>query len=737
MWRSVLAWTVLAGCASDAEDGRPGDASVDAATSETGSLPTTATGIPWGSPPPTLHVQEATQGQPNTLEVRGVVDGIEAVFYRSKGPEGEGPCDASGCLGIVAAEEIGAGVASEGRASMTWEVPRDFPTGAYFYQARLYNPATGARGFSTVASTHVSLPPGAGRVGFQDVSQVARLGNHLTTGNTHTGGAVWGDFDGDWWPDLAVLNGGGLNRALYLNEGNGTFASFHERIAKGDIGLEDAGAVAADLDNDGDVDLLVAVDNPATLDFNIPQPYAGGPNQLFRNQGDGTFVEEGLASGVVDPRGWRTSTVTLADFDRDGWLDIWFGNWAMSQIPGGDNFGRLLHNAGDGTFVEVPGGPDGYGRDALHAMAFDYDRDGWPDLYVGNVAGQFALPDYDPRDVLYHNAGGSLSDVTAEHTGFGDDAWAVMGGDVADVENDGDWDLYLTNLFFLPQTPPRGNPLYLGDGTGHFTENQCFAAEICTGHETWPAVFADFDRDRYVDLYVGTSMSEDPDLLFVNDGDGTFTSHRQEAFVNDTPRGGSQADFDGDGAVDLFAWMMYQSSRLYRNTAADGRHWLELKLIGAQSNRDAVGAVVEVTAGGVTQLRWVSGGDSAHSQRDHTVHVGLGDATEAQVVVRWPNGDVTGLGTVSADRFVAVQEDRGLLLDELVDATAAWDGATLTVTAHTTYHGRSAVRVDGFGPIPWSRADGAYVASFPAASDPGQLVLRVGGALVYAVDVTP
>ncbi|MBA2320965.1 MAG: CRTAC1 family protein, partial [Deltaproteobacteria bacterium] len=219
----------------------------------------------------------------------------------------------------------------------------------------------------------------------------------------------------------------------------------------------------------------------------------------------------------------------------------------------------------------------------------------------------------------------------------------------------------------------------------------------------------------------------------LNDGDGTFTSHEIAAFVGNQGRGGSVADYDGDGAMDVFLWRWNQDSRLLRNTARDDHHWLELKLVGQISNRDAIGAEVVAVANGVTMRRRVTGGDSAHSQGDLAVHFGLGTATSAEVSIRWPSGIEQALGTLAADRFHAADELAGPIL-EVLTGTTTWDDATgaLEIRVTSTLRGRSAVDAAGWGAVPWVASERAYVLSANSADDPGGIEVTggSGGAVV-------
>jgi enediyne biosynthesis protein E4 len=688
----------------------------------------------WAGAVPSLDVEELTQGRPSKVRVSEAPPGATVTVWRGTA-EGEGPCSAAGrCLGLVDPEAIAAGeIGPEGEWEVELDTADDAPTGAFLFQAEVLDVVEGWVRTDAVLR-HVSVPAERAAVGFTLDRTLGPRG----VGNTHTGGAAWIDYNGDFWPDLFVSNGAGGHRGLYRNEGDGRFTDVSYLVLKADSALEDAGALFGDIDNDGDSDLIVPIDAGTPMTFDVPQPYEGGPNRVYLNNGDGTFTESAAALGLVDPRGWRTSAAALADVDRDGFLDLWLGSWAMSRLPAGDNRDRLMMNRGGARFEEAAGF-DLDGRDALVGLFFDAGRDGWPDLYVGNVSGTQAPPDYDATDQLYVNQGGAMAAAPPDTLapGWGDEAWGAMGADVGDIDNDGDWDLYVTNVW-LPYPPPRGNPLYLGDAAGRLGDNACDLAGICAGHQSWPTSFADLDRDGWVDLFVGTSWDDVPDLLFVNDRDGTFTSHRVASLQGNMARGGAPADFDGDGDLDLYLWRLYQEGVLLRNDARDDHHWIELKLIGTESNADAIGAEVALTtSGGPPQLRRVSGADSAHSQQDLVVHFGLGVEQGADVTVRWPSGRVDVVAGLPADRFHLLVEGEGWVREE-IDAVATYDpeSGTLEVQATSTLRGRSHLAVPGVGIVPWRAAELQYRQDWPVASDPGTIELRTGSGETFVVSTT-
>jgi hypothetical protein len=450
------------------------------------------------------------------------------------------------------------------------------------------------------------------------------------------------------------------------------------------------------------------VDNAQLMVSDLTQPPEGGPNLLYMNQGDGTFEEEAQVRGLIDPDGHRNICGAFADIDLNGFVDLHLGEWAMNSLPIGvlNNFDWTALNT-DGSFVNATAttGTDGYGKDALTCGWFDANMDGYPDLYIGNVNDiTDAPPGANPMadDVLYlANGDGTYRDATADSPGLGDDAWAAMGWDVGDIDNDGDWDLYITDRWEVQDPLPRGNPLYINNGDGTFEDNSCDEARVCTGYPGWPTNFSDFNRDGWIDLFVGTGRDYFPDLMYINDGDGRFTAHYDTELTGNRSKGGAVADYDGDGDVDLFIWNLTGNSHLFRNEGRDTGSWLEIRLLGIRSNRDAIGATVHATtATGGTQMRRVSGGDSAHSQSEQILHFGFGDSELTDLRVVWPSGEEQVMNDVATNRFVIIHEDHGILTEELTPS-ASWDPATerLTVNAQSTYGGRTTVEIVGLGAL--------------------------------------
>ena len=539
-----------------------------------------------------------------------------------------------------------------------------------------------ATGLVAVVAFASALPIVAQPV-FTEVAVAAGLGTEIYSSSTlHSLGATWIDFNEDGLPDLFVVNGFGLSPHLYQNAGDGTFILVDELLPPLPS-VEMPGAAFADYDNDGDSDIYIFTDNEFLELNNSTNPPDGPLNLLLRNRwvenggqinpGEPLFEDvasEALVADDASPPtgpypGWRAITGGWVDYDRDGWIDLYVGHWHTGHAGEETNRDRLYRNLGNGTFEDTsitsgiqPGvDPDTY-RPALAFFSGHLDQDLWPDLYVGNVVG---LPPYSMDFYFRNNADSTFSDVTGESPGIGDDAAAAMGVTVADIELDGDWDLYITDIYGGASAPPRGNVLYINNGDGTFQDNSATAAGV-EADSSWPANFFDADQDGYEDLYVGTSADFKPSFFFLNDGSvgpGTFTdiSLASGFGVEGMARGSAVADYDGDGDQDLVVVNHSSRLQLFRNDTPNAGHWLQIRLEGTVGNRDAIGAVVKVFAGELQMRRQITGVSSEHSQDSLVVHFGLGGETEAQVVqILWPSGVTEILENIAADQLLEVTE---------------------------------------------------------------------------------
>ena len=481
-------------------------------------------------------------------------------------------------------------------------------------------------------------------------------------------GCAFLDYDGDGDLDLYLVNGrfhpelshargrrlaGRLTNALYRNNGDGTFTDVTKAAGVGDRGYGMA-AVAADYDNDGDTDLFVT---------------NYGRDTLFRNDGDGTFSDVTDAAGVGDTR-W-TVGATFFDYDRDGRLDLFVGGYllfdpdyryyyAADAFPGPLSYpgqrDTLYRNLGDGTFEDVTkaaglGSPDGR---AMGIAACDIDNDGDEDLYVANDG---------MENYLYRNRGdGSFENVALDTgTAFGQngEATSAMGPEFGDFDADGLIDIFVPDMGY--------GCLYRNTGKGWFEEKSARlgVAAVLGQYTSWSGNFLDIDNDGWLDIFVVNGdahhLEPEEDTLLLNRGGTAFEdvsartgSALRLKFVG---RGSASGDFDNDGDLDLLVLNVNDRPRLLRNDLANSNHWLELRLIGTASNRDAVGARVRLTAGGRTQIRDVRTSSGYLSQSDPRLHFGLGPhAVVDRIEISWPSGTVQNLRKIAADRLLNITE---------------------------------------------------------------------------------
>jgi hypothetical protein len=541
----------------------------------------------------------------------------------------------------------------------------------------------------TPPATEAPAQP-AGLLGFEDVTQSAGIAfahRHGGSGKkylieTMGSGVCAIDYDGDGLPDLYFVQSGSLpdappdpaaRSALFRNNGDGTFADVTVSAGVPNAGRYGMGCAVADVDNDGDPDLYVT-------NF--------GPNALFRNNGDGTFTEIARAAGA-DDSGWGTSAA-FADYDRDGHVDLFVANY-LDFTPAkhrtcGDPARNLIsychpdaydgvpsvlyRNRGGGVFEDVTRAAGLWSEEGkgLGVVWTDVDDDGDADLYVANDS---------VRNFLYRNEGdGTFTDVTlASGTGYSEEGRteAGMGVDAADVDGDGRFDLFVTNLSNEVNELYRNN----GDGTFSIRTHPAGLGEPSLLFVGFGTAFLDADNDTDPDLYVtnGHVMDDierysdsityrERDLLFENLGGGRFAERGLAAgpfFARrDVGRGVATLDFDRDGRIDVALSRNASAARLLRNTSDARNHWIAIRLEGTRSNRDAIGARVALEAGGLRRVAERRGGSSYLSAPEGLVHFGLGrEAGPVRVEIRWPSGLTETFDRIAADRIVTLGEGSG------------------------------------------------------------------------------
>lgn len=479
------------------------------------------------------------------------------------------------------------------------------------------------------------------------------LNNWFCSIDWSSGGAAAADFDQDGWVDLYVTRPYEPD-LLYRNLGTGSFVDVAASVGLANQ-THDIGAAWADVDNDGDLDLYVTTIGELR-------------HKLFINHA-GHFVDEAEARGAALLDGYVQTGTTAAfgDYDNDGWLDLYVGDWHTTAIGPQASHARLLHNRGEaqpGVFDDVTvqagvdvdlvyqtadGGIDG--TFVLSAGFADLDSDGWLDLLLPS--------DFDCSRLFWNQGEGSFLDTTWA-SGVGTDENG-MGSAVADFDRDGDLDWFVTSITGPFKT---GNRLYAYAGGRQFDDATDFAG-VRNGDWGWGAAFLDQDNDADLDLVMtngwnGTLYLEDPMVAWTNQGDGTMIPSPDELGFVDQHQGRALLtfDYDRDGDLDVFVANNAAAPLLLRNDTINANHWLQVDVRGTASNRDALGARVWVTAGGITQLHEVGTGSLYLGHSERVAHFGLGEASEVeQVRVVWPaSGAELMLDDVAVDQRIGVIE---------------------------------------------------------------------------------
>ncbi len=501
------------------------------------------------------------------------------------------------------------------------------------------------------------LSPVAGPWGQSVASSPIRFENISVSSGTDKvdlgRGSGWADYDGDG--DLDVFAAGVSSpHALYRNNGNGNFAEAAKAAGLGRA-ISGWSALFADYDNDSDPDLYVTRNG-----------WAGHlPNILYQNNGDGTFTEVTQKAGVGDVA--DSFTAAWADYDRDGLLDLYVANGVSSSYG---SLNTLYHNNGNGTFTDVAilaGVFDG--RHSIGCAWGDTDNDGYPDLYVAN---------YGDDNGYYHNNGdGTFSDWTAK-AGVAAPKYGFLSL-FFDYDHDGDLDLFVSSwasqmvdvIRFYMTGKLHGESrqkLYRNKGDGTF-EDVTAQAGLNGIYGAMGAISGDINNDGFPELYLGTGGPPleryEPNVLLLNQKDGTFVDITVSSGTDDTCKGHGQTfvDFDQDGDLDLYspcggAWPLAdrQPNSFFRNPGTSN-HWLVVRTRGIKSNRDGIGARVTVTVNGSSQVAEVAGGVGFGSTNSLELEFGLGRATKVEKVhIRWPSGQEQEFTNVDADQFVTITE---------------------------------------------------------------------------------
>jgi len=543
------------------------------------------------------------------------------------------------------------------------------------------------------ASAQTSQNSSANTITFRDITQ--RAGIHFVHNNAAFGkkylpetmgpGVAFIDYDNDGWPDIFIVNGmdwpGHASKRstpkLYHNNHDGTFTDVTHKAGL-DVEMFGMGVAVGDYDNDGYDDLFVT---------------ALGQNRLFHNNGNGTFTDVTQKAGLLGPKEFSTSAAWV-DYDRDGNLDLVVGNYVQWSLEGdlyctldgkrksyctpesykGASV-RLWHNRGDGTFEDVTrkAGVWEPTSKTLGIAILDYDNDGWPDLLFSN--------DTQPNKLYHNNGNGTFTEkAVVAGVAFSEDgvARAGMGVDAADYDRSGMASILITNF------SNQMLSLYHNEGKGLFVD-EAPRSEI--GRNSlltlgFGCFFFDYDLDGWPDILIANGHIDGdiqrvqpnvkyamPPHIFRNLGKGNFqevTKSLGAGFA--TPRvgrGAAYGDINNDGRLDLLlstnGGPVYLFENDFTGNPAAANKSLRIKLIGAKSNRDGIGTVVKMTAGGESQSEMLRSGSSYLSASELVLTFGLAMHERADSIeIRWPSGQVDKLANVAAGQTITVTEGKGI-----------------------------------------------------------------------------
>ncbi len=503
-------------------------------------------------------------------------------------------------------------------------------------------------------------------------------------------GLAFFDYDNDGWLDIYLTNGTRLDTNwpagkapishLYKNNRDGTFTDVTEKSGLARTGWQ-TGVCVGDYDNDGWDDLFCT---------------SWGNNILFHNNGDGTFTDVTRKAGLYNEQiRWGAGSCWL-DYDRDGRLDLFVCNYIKldpEKLPSQNDIycqwkgipvmcgprgltgdtNVLYHNNGDGTFTDISEkagilkpGP----RYSITPVSYDFDNDGWPDIYVA--------VDSEPSILLRNNHDGTFTDIAVmagcAYSADGHEQ-SGMGVAVADYDCDGWFDIFKTN--FADDTCN----LYHNNGDGMFSD-VTFASGVGINNRfvAWGCGFIDYDNDGWTDILqvnghvypeidshdVGQTF-KNPRLVYKNLGNGKFkdVSAEMGPGISEkfSSRGAAFGDFDNDGDIDVLVLNMNDLPSLLRNEGGNAKNWIKIKLIGTHCNRTAIGARVRVVTGKHAQMDEVHSGGSVMSQSDLRLHFGLGSAQTIDLIeVKWPTTQKTErFNNLKANQILTIKEGSGIV----------------------------------------------------------------------------
>lgn len=465
---------------------------------------------------------------------------------------------------------------------------------------------------------------------FSQVAQAEGINDSFGSSIFFGGGISFCDFDNDGDDDITFATPTGSDIYFYQNN-NGTFVKIAPFVSNTSYTKQ---VLWADYDNDGDKDFFAtAID---------------GVNRLYRNNGNQTFTDVTISAGIL-PINDPSVGATFGDYDNDGYLDLYILNTELT----GTFTNYMYRNDGDGTFTNTTfstGTGDGV-RLHFTGFFFDYNLDGFQDIYVIADRVQFS------NTLLKNNQDGTFSDVSVSTgTNIAIDA---MNSGGADYDNDGDIDLYVTNT---PGMGGGGNVMLRNEYPADNFSDATAATGTIFNRVGWGANFFDYDNDLDLDLYVSAFHNEaaKPNALYVNNGSGVFTEPLPNGFPGDTVLSlcNTVGDYNDDGMLDI-AVSHYgnENFHLWKNESSNPNNYLKIRLEGTTSNKDGIGAMVEIYINGNKYIRSKHCGEGYMGQTSDKIHFGLGNSNVVDtLIVKWLGGNVDKFYNVGANQtFFAVE----------------------------------------------------------------------------------
>ncbi|MBT8273239.1 MAG: VCBS repeat-containing protein [Bacteroidia bacterium] len=469
------------------------------------------------------------------------------------------------------------------------------------------------------------------------VEEASLHGIDASCGPTVFGNGVsFVDYNNDGWDDITIATGIGMNVRFFKNN-NGMFVE--ELLNIPGVYYRTKQINWVDFDNDGDKDLYVTSDTDG--------------NRLYENDGDMNFLDITINAGLSTANEF-TYGASWGDIDNDGYLDLYICNRDITFT----NKNKLFLNNGDGTFTDISSDAEvGIAALSLCAAFFDYNNDGYQDIYVSNDK------DYTTNYLFKNNGDGTFDDVSQlSQSDLSIDAMSVT---VGDYNNDGWFDIYITNL-------PEGNSFLKNNGNGTFTDIAASSGTLFNSIG-WGAVFLDAENDTDLDLYVsGSADGSIPGFLsaafYENMGNDSFTIPSGAGFIGDNGESYSNAigDINNDGLAEIVVGNgANEDLYLWNNKTTTSNNWLKVKLEGTESNADGIGSTIEISLNGNKQFRYTLNGEGYLSQNSNTEFFGLGDHSVIDYVkVTWLSGIEDVFYNIAANQTLSITEGSNTLSTE-------------------------------------------------------------------------